>query len=82
MKSDHIIYLTSCIPDAFKITEKSHITNDLGLDSLDQVDIVMSIEDKFDLEFSDEDASSITTIDEAVKQVAYISSHSNDPGLI
>lgn len=43
--------------------------NDLGLDSLDQVDIVMAIEDEFGIEFSDNDASSIATVENAIDQV-------------
>lgn len=43
---------------------------DLGLDSLDQVDIVMAIEDEFNVEFSDDDAASITTIEDAAKTVS------------
>ena len=46
--------------------------DDLGADSLDVVELVMELEDEFDLEISDEDAEKITTVGEVVK---YIESH-------
>jgi len=46
--------------------------DDLGADSLDVVELVMELEDEFDLEISDEDAEKITTVGEVVK---YIQSH-------
>ena len=44
----------------------------LGADSLDVVELVMELEDEFDLEISDEDAEKITTVGEVVN---YIKSH-------
>ena len=44
------------------ISESSTITGDLGADSLDLVDLAMSIEDEFDIELSDEVLEKIKTV--------------------
>ena len=44
------------------ITEGASITGDLGADSLDLVDLAMSIEDEFDIELSDEALEKIKTV--------------------
>ena len=44
------------------ISETSSITGDLGADSLDLVDLAMSIEDEFDIELSDEALEKIKTV--------------------
>ncbi len=44
------------------ISEGSTITGDLGADSLDLVDLAMSIEDEFDIELSDEALEKIKTV--------------------
>lgn len=46
------------------ISENSTITGDLGADSLDLVDLAMSIEDEFDIELSDEALDKIKTVGE------------------
>ncbi|CAM3753619.1 acyl carrier protein [Alkalicoccus chagannorensis] len=46
--------------------------DDLGADSLDVVELVMELEDEFDLEISDEDAEKIGTVGDVVD---YIESH-------
>ena len=46
--------------------------NDLGADSLDVVELVMAMEEAFDVEIPDEDAEKIQTVGDAVK---YISEH-------
>lgn len=51
------------------LTEEMHIVNDLGADSLDAVEIVMDIEDAFDLSIPEEDAEKIQTIADAVAYV-------------
>jgi NADH dehydrogenase (ubiquinone) 1 alpha/beta subcomplex 1, acyl-carrier protein len=58
--------------DSNKVTEKVKFTDDLGLDSLDVVEVVMAIEDEFAIEIPDAEADKITSIKEAVE---YISSH-------
>ena len=51
------------------ITEGASITGDLGADSLDLVDLAMSIEDEFDIELSDDALEKIKTVSDLV---AYI----------
>ena len=48
------------------VTMESNI-DDLGADSLDVVDLVMSLEEEFDAEFPDEDIESIKTVGDVVK---------------
>ena len=45
------------------VTMESNIADDLGADSLDVVDLVMSLEEEFDAEFPDEDIESIKTVE-------------------
>jgi acyl carrier protein len=56
-----------------EVTNEANFKDDLGADSLDVVELVMELEDEFDLEISDEDAEKITTVGEVVN---YIQSHS------
>ncbi len=58
--------------DAEEITYESNILDDLGADSLDVVDLVMSIEDEFGIEVPDEALKDIRTVEEMVK---YIEDH-------
>lgn len=58
--------------DAEEITYDSHILDDLGADSLDVVDLVMSIEDEFGMEVPDEALEKIRTVEDMVK---YIEDH-------
>ena len=55
--------------DPDKVTEKASFIDDLGADSLDNVELVMAFEEEFDLEIPDEDAEKITTVGDAI---AYI----------
>ena len=48
-----------------KVTMDAHFINDLGLDSLDAVEIVMAFEDEFDVEITDEEAEKIFTLQNA-----------------
>ena len=52
------------------ITEEMSFVNDLGADSLDTVELVMDIEDAFDIQIPEEDAEKIETIADAVNYVA------------
>mgnify|MGYP000031159131 FL=1 len=52
--------------DESKITPNAHFINDLGADSLDQVELVMQLEEEFDLEISDEEAENLTDISKVV----------------
>ena len=55
--------------DAEEITMDSSLVEDLGIDSLDFVDIVMSLEDEFDTEFPEEDMAVIKTVGDIVKYI-------------
>ena len=55
--------------DEDAVTMQSSIIDDLGADSLDVVDLVMSLEEEFDMEISDEDIESIKTIGDMVKYI-------------
>ncbi|EHY58339.1 mitochondrial acyl carrier protein [Exophiala dermatitidis] len=59
------------VSDPSKITGTSHFQNDLGLDSLDTVEVVMAIEEEFSIEIPDKEADAIHSVDQAV---AYICS--------
>ena len=50
-----------------KVTEAASITDDLGADSLDVVDLVMSFEEEFDIEVPDDQVEKIKTVGDIVK---------------
>ena len=50
-----------------KVTEAASITDDLGADSLDVVDLVMSFEEAFDIELPDDQVEKIKTVGDIVK---------------
>ena len=50
-----------------EITEESSFANDLGADSLDTVELVMAIEEEFDIEIPDEKAELIKTVGQAAE---------------
>lgn len=50
------------------VTMEASITDDLGADSLDVVDLVMSIEESFDVEIPDEEVENIKTVGDIVKR--------------
>ena len=50
-----------------EIKEDSKFVDDLGADSLDVVELVMALEEKFDIEIPDEAAEKIATVADAVK---------------
>ena len=52
-----------------KITPNANFGNDLGADSLDTVELVMALEEEFDIEIPDEAAEKITTVQEAVDYI-------------
>ena len=53
-----------------QITLEASFTNDLGADSLDTVELVMALEEEFDIEISDEDAEKIVTVQDAIDYIA------------
>lgn len=55
--------------DEAEITAENSIREDLGADSLDMVEIIMGLEDEFDIEIPDEDAANIKTVAEVVSYV-------------
>ncbi len=61
--------------DEEKVTMEANITDDLGADSLDIVDLVMSLEEEFDVEVPDEEVENIKTVGDIVK---FIESHVED----
>ena len=52
-----------------EVTMTSNIVENLGADSLDMVDLVMSIEDEFELEVDDEDVEGIKTVGDIVRYI-------------
>ena len=56
------------------VTEGASFIEDLGADSLDIVELVMALEEEYDIEISDEDAEKIQTVGDAVN---YISEHTS-----
>ena len=55
--------------DDEQVTEESDIIDDLGADSLDIVDLVMTLEEEFDTEIPDEDIEALRTVGDIVKYV-------------
>lgn len=55
--------------DASKVTADASFIDDLGADSLDEVELVMAVEEEFDIEVSDDDAENLLTIGDAVKYI-------------
>ncbi len=53
--------------DEDKVTMEASITEDLGADSLDVVDLVMSLEEEFDIEIPDEHVENVKTVGDIVK---------------
>ena len=52
-----------------KITNEARFIEDLGADSLDTVELIMQFEEEFDIEISDEDAESLTTVGTSVEYI-------------
>ncbi len=55
--------------DEEEVTEQASFVDDLGADSLDIVELVMALEEDFDLEIPDEDAEKIVTVGDAVNYI-------------
>ncbi|MGM3307733.1 acyl carrier protein [Anabaena sp. WFMT] len=58
--------------DAEKVVPNATFTDDLGADSLDIVELVMALEEEFEIEIPDEDAEKILTVQDVVN---YIKNH-------
>ena len=61
--------------DAGEITMESSFVDDLGADSLDIVELIMALEEEFDIEFPDEDAEKVATVGDVVN---YIKAHTEE----
>ena len=57
-----------------QVTPEAKFIEDLGADSLDQVELVMALEEEFNADIPDEEAEKLTTVGDAI---AYIESKSN-----
>ncbi|MBA4494734.1 acyl carrier protein [Paenactinomyces guangxiensis] len=55
--------------DPSEVTMEAGIKEDLGADSLDVVDLIMELEDEFEMSIEDEDAEKITTIGDVVEYI-------------
>ncbi len=55
--------------DESQVTLEASFKEDLGADSLDVVELVMELEDEFDMEISDDDAEKIATVGDAVNYI-------------
>jgi acyl carrier protein len=58
--------------EASQVTNEASFMDDLGADSLDTVELVMALEEEFDIEISDENAEKIQTVQDAID---YITEH-------
>ncbi|HXF33297.1 MAG TPA: acyl carrier protein [Candidatus Acidoferrales bacterium] len=55
--------------DEDEVTMEASITDDLGADSLDQVELVMAFETEFNIDIPDEEAEKIKTVGDAVNRI-------------
>ncbi len=58
--------------DLEEVVPAASFVDDLGADSLDLVELIMSMEEEFDIDISDEDAEKLVTVQDAI---TYIKSH-------
>ena len=56
--------------DEDQVTTEASFMDDLGADSLDTVELVMALEEEFDIEISDEDAEKIQTVQDAIDYIS------------
>lgn len=52
-----------------QVTEEAKFVEDLGADSLDQVELIMALEDEFELKIPEEEAEKLNTVGSAVEYV-------------
>ena len=55
--------------DEIEVKPETHLMKDLEADSLDAVEIIMAIEDEFDIEVPDEDAEKFQTVNDIISYV-------------
>ena len=58
--------------DSSKVTPEAHLEKDLGADSLDAVEVIMALEDEFDMSVDDDALQTIKTVQDLVE---YIEAH-------
>ncbi len=51
------------------VVPEASFVDDLGADSLDQVELIMAMEEEFDISISDEEAEKITTVRDAIEYI-------------
>ncbi|MCI5970249.1 MAG: acyl carrier protein [Oscillospiraceae bacterium] len=56
--------------DENKITPEASFIDDLGADSLDMVELIMAIEEEFEIEVPEEEAENITTVSDAMNYIS------------
>ena len=59
--------------DESQITPEAKFVDDLGADSLDTVELIMALEEEFNLEISDEEAEKLTTVQKVVDYIEAVS---------
>lgn len=64
----HIVIASHFLPDS-KITNDTHIFDDLMADSLDTVELVMGLEEEFGIEIPDDEARQVQTVGQAVSLI-------------
>jgi acyl carrier protein len=52
------------------VVPEASFVDDLGADSLDQVELIMALEEEFDISISDDDAEKIATVKDAIEYIA------------
>jgi len=55
-----------------QVKEEANFTNDLGADSLDQVELIMALEEEFNIEVSDEAAEELDTVGKVVEHITKV----------
>ena len=55
--------------DEAKVTADANFVDDLGADSLDQVELIMALEDEFDVEIPDDEAEKLKTVQDALNYI-------------
>lgn len=63
------VVVTQLEVDEAEVTPTASFVDDLGADSLDVVELVMGLEEEFDVEIPDEDAEKIATVGDAVSYI-------------
>lgn len=58
-----------------EVTPQASFIDDLGADSLDTVELIMALEEEFNVEIPDEDAEKMTTVGDAIKYIESKTAH-------